>query len=65
LALRKFHGRDSRDALRSNCAGLDLLRVKPAQNKLLDLAADLDIEGKPAGRVLGLTRVVLWEPVGM
>jgi hypothetical protein len=59
LALGKFHSCDSRHALRSNRAGLDLFRVKSTQNKLFDLAADLDIEGEPAGRVLYLTRVVL------
>jgi hypothetical protein len=59
LALREFHGGDSCDALRSNCAGLDLLRVKTTQYKLFDFAADLDIETKPAGRVLSLTRAVL------
>jgi hypothetical protein len=64
LALGKFHSCDSRHALRSNRARLDLLGVKTAQNKLFDLAADLDIEGEPAGRVLYLTRAVLWEPVG-
>jgi hypothetical protein len=59
LALGEFHGGDSRDALRSNCAGLDLFRVKTTQDKLFDLVADLGIEAKPAGRVLDLTRAVL------
>jgi len=35
--------------------------MKPAQDKLLDLAADLDIEAKPASGVLCLARAVLWE----
>jgi hypothetical protein len=59
LALGEFHGSDSRDALRSNCASLDLLRVKTTQDKFFDLVADLGIEAKPAGRVLDLTRTVL------
>jgi hypothetical protein len=48
LALGQLHGSDSRDALRSDRAGLDVLRVESTQHKLLDLAADLDIEGEPA-----------------
>jgi len=48
LALGEFHGGDSCDALRRNCASLDLLRVESTQDKFLDLAADLDIESKPA-----------------
>lgn len=59
LALGKLYGCNSCDALRSNRAGLDVLRVKSPQYKLLDLAADLDIEGEPTGRVLCLTRAVL------
>ena len=65
MALRKLHSRDSRDALCSDCAGFDLLRVKPAQDKSLDLATDLDIEGKPASRVLRLARAFLYKSVGM
>ena len=59
MALGKFYGRDSGDALRSNGARLDLFRVQPTKNKIFDLVADLNIEGKPAGRVLCLARIVL------
>jgi hypothetical protein len=59
LALGEFHGGNSCDALRSNCASLDLFRVKTTQDKVFDLAADLGIEAKPTGRIFKLTRAVL------
>ena len=48
MAKRELHSCDSRDALRRNRSRLDMFGVKAAKDKLFDLVADLDIDGKPS-----------------